>query len=68
MKKLGLGFLLGLSVHFLMGAYAGSNERELERMRTEMRQTNRHLGNIERSLDRIDDAFGSSGLNVRVQR
>lgn len=69
MQKLVLGFLLGLSLHFLMGAYASSgNQQELAQMRSEMRETNRHLSNIERSLDRIDDAFGSSGLRVKVDR
>lgn len=69
MQKLILGFLLGLSLHFLMGAYANNgNQQELAQMRSEMRETNRHLSNIERSLDRIDDAFGSSGLRVKVDR
>lgn len=68
MKKLALGFVLGLSVHFLMGAYASSNERELQQIRSEMRETNRHLSNMARSLDRIDDAFGSNGLKVQVAR
>lgn len=68
MQKLILGFLLGLSLHFLMGAYASSNQQDLSQIRSEMRETNRHLSNIERSLDRIDDAFGSSGLRVKVDR
>jgi CHASE3 domain sensor protein len=68
MQKLILGFLLGLSLHFLMGAYSSTAEQELSKMRNEMRQTNQHLNSIERSLDRIDDAFGSSGLRVKVER
>lgn len=69
MQKLILGFLLGLSLHVLMGAYASNgNQQELAQMRSEMRETNRHLSNIERSLDRMDDAFGSSGLRVKVDR
>lgn len=68
MQKLILGFLLGLSLHFLMGAYSNSAEQELSKMRNEMRQTNQHLNSIERSLDRIDDAFSSSGLRVKVDR
>lgn len=68
MQKLILGFLLGLSIHFLMGAYSNTTERELANMRSEMRQTNQHLSKIERSLDRIDDAFSSSGLRVKVDR
>ncbi len=68
MQKIILGFLLGFSIHFLMGAYSASTEQELSKMHTEMRETNRHLNSIERSLDRIDDAFGSSGLRVKVDR
>lgn len=67
MQKLILGFILGLSVHFLMGAYSNS-ERELSQIRSELSETNRHLGSIERSLDRIDNAFGSSDLRVKVDR
>lgn len=68
MQKLILGFLLGLSLHFLMGAYSNGAEQELSKMRNEMRQTNQHLDSIERSLDRMDDAFSSSGLRVKVDR
>lgn len=67
MKQLIAGLTLGLSLQFLLGAYASqqNNNRELEDMRRELETTNRHLDNISRSLDRIDDAFQSGSLRVK---
>lgn len=67
MKQLIAGLALGLSLQFLMGAYATqNNSRELEDMRRELETTNRHLDNISRSLDRMDDAFQSGTLRVKT--
>lgn len=69
MKNFFLGLSLGLSAYLLMGAASTSNtDREIERLRSELSDTNRHLAQMVRSLDRIDDAFGSSYLKVRNDR
>ncbi|PKL75161.1 MAG: hypothetical protein CVV27_16835, partial [Candidatus Melainabacteria bacterium HGW-Melainabacteria-1] len=64
-KSLALGLMLGWMLQSLTGAVS-PGERELERMRSEIETGNRHLEKISRSLDRIDDAFGSSYLNVKT--
>lgn len=64
-----LGFLLGLGVQLLMGAAETRDlEREIQQLRSEVSSTNRHLDQIARSLDRMDDAYSSSGLKVLTPR
>lgn len=65
-KSLLLIMAAALSLQFLMGASSTSElEREVERLRSELATSNRHLEQISRSLDRMDDAFGSSALKVQ---
>ncbi|MGV3525257.1 MAG: hypothetical protein ACO1RX_13580 [Candidatus Sericytochromatia bacterium] len=64
-----LGFLLGVGVQLLMGAAETRDlEREIQQLRSEVSTTNRHLDQIGRSLDRMDDAYSSSGLKVLTAR
>lgn len=66
MKQLTIGLALGLSLSLLTGASADTAaEREIARLRAELEVSNRHLDQIVRSLDRIDDAFSSGRLNVK---
>ncbi len=68
-KNILFGFVLGISVHFLMGATTTSElEREVGRLKDELSESNQHLSNISRSLDRMDDPFGSSYLNIKEQK
>lgn len=68
-KNILFGFVLGLSVQFLLGATSTSElEREVSRLKDEVSESNQYLSNISRSLDRIDDSFGSSYLNIKEQK
>lgn len=66
LKQVGFGFLLGFACQFIMGAYSNTQtDRELQSMRQSLEESNRYLSQISRSLDRMDDSFGSSYLRIK---
>ena len=68
-KVFSLGLAFGLAAHLLLAASSSAQtDREIERLRSELRNTNRYLEQMARSLDRIDDAFSGSQLRVRSER
>jgi len=68
MKQVLTGILAGVTLTLLSAAYnQNKTELELERLRTELRESNRHLAQISRSMSRIEGAFSSGYLKVRQQ-
>lgn len=65
-KQIMIALALGFSLALSLGAYSQSQtDREIERLRDELRESNRHLGQISRSLDTMSRAVSNGELRVR---
>ncbi|MBF2053414.1 MAG: hypothetical protein IGS03_08120 [Candidatus Sericytochromatia bacterium] len=65
-KPIIMALVLGFSLALSLGAYSQSQtDREIERLRSELNESNRHLSQISRSLDTMSRAFSNGELRVR---